>query len=214
MADGAAERVAALVSIVLNPLLMSALAVGLVATGYDAPQSEVWAVVGLALTFMFVMPVFYLLALRRTGRIDSLSMRDRMKRRWPMIISIVLMIILLPSLLAVAQTTGPAVLSVTGIYLINTVLLLLITVKYRISLHAVGLASFISISAIFGAMPSFEGFPGGAPLLAVAVASLPLVAWARIRRRIHEPGEVLMGVLFGLLVPTIELSLLILVGIL
>lgn len=211
--NGAAERVAALISVCLNPLLMSALAVGLVATGYDAPSAEVWAVVGLSLMFMFAMPAFYLFALLRSGRIRSLSVRDRMKRRWPMIISIVLMIILLPSLLAVAQTTAPAVLSVACIYLVNTVALLIVTVRYRISLHAVGLSSFIAVSAVFGALPSFDGIPGGTELFVVAIASLPLIAWARIRRREHESGEVVAGVLFGLVVPTLELSFLAMTGI-
>lgn len=212
--EGVTDRVATLVSACLNPLLMSALAVGLVATGYDAPRAEVWAVIGLSMMFMFIMPLFYLLALFRTGRVRSLALRDRMKRRWPMIISIVLMIILYPSLLAVAQTTAAAVLSVAGIYLVNTVLLLMITVRYRISLHAVGLASFVAITAVFGALPSFEGFPGGTALFAVAVASLPLIAWARIRKRENETGEVVLGILFGLVVPTLELAFLALTGIL
>lgn len=212
--DGVTDGVAALLSFSLNPLLMSALAVGLVATGYDAPQTEVWAVIGLSMMFMFVMPLFYLLSLHRTGRVESLSVRERMDRRWPMIISIVLMIILFPSLLAVAQTTSAAVLSVAGIYLVNTVLLLMITVRLRISLHAAGLASFIAISAVFGAMSSFDGIPGGATLFALAVVALPLLSWARIRRHEHETGEVLLGILFGLVVPTLELAFLVMTGIL
>lgn len=212
--DGVTDMISTLLSFCLNPMLMSALAVGLVATGYDAPQTEVWAVMGLSMMFMFVMPLFYLLALHRTGRVESLSVREQMDRRWPMIISIVLMIILFPSLLAVAQTTSAAVLSVAGIYLINTVLLLMITVRLRISLHAAGLASFIAVSAIFGAMSSFDGFPGGAVLFALAVVALPLLSWARIRRHEHETGEVLLGILFGLVVPTLELAFLVMTGML
>jgi len=208
------DRLTGLVSVCLNPLLMSALAVGLVATGTGAPTEEVWAVFGLSIMFMFAIPVFYLFALRRSRRIDEISFQDRMQRRWPMIISIVLMIILYPSLLAVTETTASAVLSVAGIYLVNMVLLLLITVRYRISLHAAGLASFISVCSVFGAISTFDGIPGGASVLLTATAALPLITWARIRRGDQETGEALAGIVFGLTVPALELALLILLGVL
>jgi hypothetical protein len=210
----ASNHLARLVSYVLNPLLLSALITGLSATGPDAPPEETWAVFGLAMTFMFVMPLFYLIALLRGGRIASLSVRDRMKRRWPLIISIILMLIMIPSLLAVTRVTARPVLSVAGLFLINTVVLLGITVRFRISLHAVGIASFVSISAVLGALPEFTGPPAGTAAFVASVAALPLVAWARIRRRAHSMPEVAAGMLFGLIAPAVELGFLVVTGIL
>lgn len=85
-----------------------------------------------------------------------------------------------------------------GCYTVNTLLVMLINLKWKISVHATGLGGPI---AAFCLAVSWAVLP-------VMLALLALVCWARLYLRAHSLGQVLAGSVLGFSVTLIFFSLL------
>ncbi|MEO0559257.1 MAG: hypothetical protein AAF170_13855 [Bacteroidota bacterium] len=204
-------RVANAVSYILNPLVLPPVAFALLDAHFGAPGLGVlWTFTVSAVFFCFV-PLFYILGLVRRGRAESLEVRRRERRVGPFLVSLgsyAIGAILLG--LTIDGPARPLILAFASIYPINTVVLMLINTRWKISLHMSGLAAFVGV-LLFAALTVWRDLPNGvegALTLATVgplVLLLPLLMWARVRVGAHTIGQVIAGTAFGLVVPLMEL---------
>jgi hypothetical protein len=207
-------RVANAVSYVLNPLALPPVGFGLVQWHFGAGVLEIaWTVVVSAVFFCFI-PLLYLLGMVREGRAESLEVRDRGRRLRPFLFGVGSYLAGIAVLGATVRTALPLLVGIAATFPVNTLLIVLINTRWKISVHMTSLAGFVSL-LLFVALTVWRDLPPGAEaaLTAASVAPLllllPLLMWARVRVEAHTPGQVLAGALFGLLVPFAELYVLV-----
>ena len=207
-------RVANALSYFLNPLVLPPVGFGLVQWHLGGGGLEVAWTVGVSLLFFCLVPLFYVLGMVRRGRAESLEVRDRTARLRPFLVGIASYLIGIAVLALTVQTALPLIVSIAALFPLNTLLILLINMRWKISVHMTTLAGFVSI-LLFVALTAWRDLPPDAEV-ALTVASvapllllLPLLMWARVRVSAHTTAQVVAGAAFGLFVPLIELYVLV-----
>jgi hypothetical protein len=205
-----AERLANALSYILNPLAFPPVAFTLVSWHFGAPLAEVLWVGAVSAVFFAVVPLLALLWMVREGRAASLEVRDRQRRRTPMLLTVAATVAGVVLLGATTTTARTVLVAFAAVYPVNTLLLIGITHWWKISIHMAGLASFVS-GLLFVALVAWRALPADweaaltlattTPLLLL----LPLLMWARVRARAHTVAQVIAGAAFGLFVPLAQL---------
>ena len=210
----ASYHAANVLSYVLNPLVLPPVAFGLILWHFGAPAGEIAWVVAVSLVFFCLVPLAFVIRMIRRGEAESLEVRRQDRRLKPFLVGII------------SYATGMIVMALTGttavaflvalalLYPINTAVIVLINLRWKISVHMTSLAGFVSI-LLFVSMTVWQALPPEteAVLTVVTVAPLlvllPLLMWARVRVEAHTPGQVVAGALFGLVMPFAELWLIV-----
>jgi hypothetical protein len=143
--------------------------------------------------FTFVLPVLNALLLLRMGRISSLSMPDPKERILPYGSTALYYLALF---LLYFNQDMPVIfrLLILGAFL-SIVITLLITLKWKISAHATGIAGLAG--AALGLMIRLN-IDLSEPLMIIIIVA-GFVGYARLRLNAHEPAQVYMGYLLGFL---------------
>jgi len=201
-------RLAQALMYVVNPLLLPPLLFGLVLVHVGAPATEIAWTVSVALVFFFAVPLAYVLWLVRSNRIVTVEIRDRAHRRGPFLVGLASYAVAFVLLSQTLPTAASLVLALLGAHIVNTALLLLVTLRWKISLHTAGIAGFASVMLFVAQVPWIGAaappfFQAG--VLLPAFLLVPLLMWARVHTGAHTWGQVTAGTLFGLLVPYVEL---------
>ncbi|MDT0631548.1 hypothetical protein RQM47_02305 [Rubrivirga sp. S365] len=204
-------RVANAVSYVLNPLVFPPVAFALLDAHFGAGPGEVAWTFGVSLVFFCLVPLLYVVGMVRRGRAESLEVRERAARLGPLLVGVASYAV--GALLLAATVEGPAlpvIVAFAALYPLNTAALLLINLRWKISIHMTSLAGFVGV-LLFAALTVWRDLPGGVEAaLTVAtvgplVLLLPLLMWARVRVGAHSVGQVVAGAAFGLVVPQLQL---------
>ncbi len=177
-------RLARWVSDALCPPVVATLSIVTVAAYLATPAAWKWAALFLALTV--AAPTLYVIWLLYRGEVTDLHLRVRKQRIKPMIVIVtttsgawlMLTVRHAPSLLVGVATAGMAL----------TLILLLVTLRWKISGHTTAISSFAVLCCLLMG-------PAAAPM----VLSVPLVAWARVRLRRHTLAQTIAGAVLGLL---------------
>ncbi len=201
-------------SYVFNPLVLPPVGFGLILWHFDAPGVEIALIVGVSLVFFCLIPLAYVLRMIRRGEAETLEVRQRESRLKPFLVGITSYAVGMV-VMALAGTTAVSFLvALALLYPINTALLVLINLRWKISIHMTSLAGFVSI-LLFVSMTVWRDLPQATELVLTAVTVapllvlLPLLMWARVRVEAHTLGQVVAGALFGLIVPAVELSVIV-----
>ena len=204
-------RLANAVSYILNPLALPPIAFTLIDAHFGATPAELAWTLGVSTVFFCVVPLLYVLGMVRQGRADSLEVRARERRPAPLLVGVASYA--LGTLLLWRTVEGPAlplIVAFAALFPINTLVLLLINTRWKISIHMTSLAGFVGV-LLFTALTVWRDLPADveAALTLATVGPLvllvPLLMWARVRVGAHTRGQVLAGAAFGLLVPQVEL---------
>lgn len=149
-------------------------------------QAFVWSLVYIALVCL--LPGLYIFWMVRRGSISDIHMQFRQERFWPFVVSITCA----AGAWGILQASGaPPPLPLVAVFtLVQLAVMMLITLTWQISMHA------MSISGAVVATGIFFGF-GPALLLSPL---LPLVGTARLRLERHTLAQVVAGSLLGALV--------------
>jgi hypothetical protein len=207
-------RVANAISYFLNPLVLPPVGFGLIQWHFGASGLEILWTVVISLVFFCLVPLLYVIGMVRRGRAESLEVRDRDSRLRPFLVGIGSYAVGMAVLATTVRTALPLIVSVAALFPFNTLLILLINTRWKISVHMTSLAGFVSV-LLFVALTVWRDLPAEAEvaLTAASVAPLllllPLLMWARVRVSAHTTGQVLAGAAFGLLMPLIELYVLV-----
>ena len=204
-------RLANALSYILNPLVLPPVAFALIDAHFVAGLLEVAWTFGVSLAFFCLVPLLYVLGMIRMGRTESLEVRDRSARLEPLLVGMASYAI--GALLLWRVVDGPAlplIVAFAALFPINTVVILLVNMRWKISIHMTTLAGFVGV-LLFTALTVWRDLPTGieAALTVATVGPLlalvPLLMWARVRVGAHTLGQVWAGAAFGLIVPQLEL---------
>ena len=155
-----------------------------------------WRVLALVFGCTFVLPTLVTAGLYWLGAIDSLTLRRRRQRRWPLLAA-TLSFGAGAGLLAALPLTVDALLQAMLWGMAGAVLLTLgVSLRWKISAHAVGMGGAVGLLALL----YLSGQPdqpapwwlAGSLVLAGAVLS------ARLELRAHSPAQVWAGLALGL----------------
>ncbi len=176
------EHFARRLSAIFSPPLVGTITMGAIAANSAGPQA--WAWLGIYLLMAVLGPVLYVLWLLRRGEVADFDLRLREQRLRPYLFTALCLTVAAVVLLAGGAPRLLVVIAFAGA--IQTTLLLLVTLRWKISVHLASIAGFVVV------MVALIGTPGllFAPLI-------PLVAWARIRLRRHNLAQTIAGALVG-----------------
>ena len=202
-------RLARGVSYVISPLVLPPVLFGLALAHVGAGWGAVAWGVGVGVVFFALVPLGLLAWMVRSGQVQSIEVRVRARRWRPFLASLGTTAVAFVLALSVAHAGRALLAALVGCQLINTAVLLGITLRWKISIHAVSIAGFVAALAFIAGTP----WPEATGLLdfgwvLVLAPLIPLVAWARVRLQAHTWAQVVGGTLFGLVVPYAELALL------
>lgn len=172
-------RLAKIVSDVINPAVVTAIVVVMIAAMTHAWQWTLVYVLG-----AIGLPTVYIYYLLRRGIISDFHIRNRQERYNPMFFTVVTTTLAWLGLRLGGAPDQLTMFAFIGIF--QTALLLLITVYWKISVHTTAIAALsIFLVGMFGWQAS------GALLL------IPLVAWARLRTNSHTLRQTIGGTIAG-----------------
>jgi membrane-associated phospholipid phosphatase len=193
------RTLANLVSIVVHPLLMPTIVFWLIFTFAPvaaAPFSSAqgWYIVGLIFVLTFVFPLIYVLVLKLTSFVSSVSMEDRKERTIPFLFIsafyVALSFILIPKL-ELNPTFPVIIIAISSLVAVLTV----ITLFWKISIHSAascGLVGFI--------LGIHFHFPENELLwpLVISVLIAGAVMSSRLYLGVHRMREIVAGAAVGM----------------
>jgi len=147
--------------------------------------------------FVAVAPVAYITYLLKRHKINGgVDLALKEERLRPYLVGASSCLI---GLLVLVRLSAPQSVSALALcYGLNTLVMAMITLRWKISAHAAGAAMpFTALFSVFGA--------AALPLAAI----IPMVCWARVKAEMHTVAQVCAGALLGLLMTWVEFSLLV-----
>lgn len=149
---------------------------------------------GITSIFGCVLPLLLAYVLMRKGVISDVYASDRTTRTEPFLWAMASYLAGVAALLLV--NAPPAVTGLMACYFVNGLILLIITLKWKISIHASGITS--PVTALV--------FQLGSWMLPFFLLTLP-VAWARLELKAHDIKQVTAGAVLSSLLTWIQMSL-------
>lgn len=172
-------RVAKVVSDVVNPAVVTAVVVALIAGMTQAWQWTIVYILG-----AIGLPTAYIYYLLRRGIVSDFHIRNREERINPMLFTVATTTLAWLGLRLGGAPQQLTLFAFIGIF--QTALLLLITAYWKISVHTTAIAALsIFLVGLFGWQAS------------AALLMIPLVAWARLRTNSHTLRQTVGGTLAG-----------------
>ncbi|MCS7061532.1 MAG: hypothetical protein RMN25_10270 [Anaerolineae bacterium] len=179
---GRADKWAGRVSIIFSPPTAGAAGLLAVAAHINTPEAWAWSLADILLTV--ILPLLFVVWLVQTGRASDLDLCRRDQRKWPY------RVMMLSSAVSIGLSLvfgGPPLLTIlVGALAVQTLLLSLITMAWKISLHTAAIAGTAAVA----------WYLAGAPALILALLT-PVVAWARVRLGRHDVPQTVAGALVG-----------------
>lgn len=190
------DRFAYWVSAIFNPLFIGIpvmLAIGTAEMGirWDAAPT-----VAAVIFVMCAVPTIYVIILMKKGVFENFHVSDRRQRKYLFPVLIVCFAITV-FLLWRDAAIGRLVVAVLAFGLPNIVVMALISLRLKISLHCAGIGGLVPAVA----------YPFGLAGILIGVLSLLLTAWSRVQLKEHTAGEVVAGALIGTGAMSVELCL-------
>lgn len=178
----ARERWARWISDLFCPPILSAVGILMVADSLATPVAWRWAAFYLACTVL--TPTLYILWLLKRGQVTDFHLRVREQRFKPNLVILAAVTIAWGTMLFGAAPG--LLLALASIGILQMVLITLVTLRWKISGHAVGAGSFFVLGWMLWGLAALP--------LALLV---PLVMWARVQLRRHNLLQTVAGALLG-----------------
>jgi hypothetical protein len=147
-----------------------------------------------AIIFSGVLPILIIFVQRRSGIVTEMMVNDREERTKPFLGAISSYVL---GTLALTYLEAPAsMVYLMACYLVNSIFMMIVTLRYKISIHASGVAG----------PATFLVHQYGVRLWPLTLVMV-LVGWARLELRMHTVGQVAWGVLVTVLLTLTQLEL-------
>lgn len=187
-------RIARHVSNILAPATISVPMILLVALYKASSIASALAYAGLTLFFLSIGPFTYILIGVRLGKLSDVDVSKRTERVGPFIFGLISVCL---GWFALVLAHGPApLISTVIVTAISGLIMMMITLWWKISLHASSLGAAATIlTVLYGAalLPTF--------------ALLVLVGWSRVVLRRHTLSQVIAGSLLSIVLSALILKL-------
>ena len=180
--NGRFRSVAYWVSQILNPPLVGLLVAFLAAAMSGTREAWRWTAVFIVVAML--IPTLYVVVQLKRGVISDIHMNKREERPIPALIMVVGAMV---AWLLLSWGNAPRLLLIlSGAQLLQSIVLFLITLKWKISAHSTSIATFFALcTMIFGWLGLF------------VLPIVGLVAWARITLKRHTPAQTAAGIVLG-----------------
>lgn len=170
------------ISVLTSPAVLSFASMYLM--GIQINDERFWPWAGVYAGFGFVLPLLYLIYLMRKGEVSDFHMKERTERIKPM--AFIFIVFTVASVVMYFSDAPFVIQAFTYVGALQGLLMLLITLKWKISGHGAGIAAFVLLLwALFG--------PTAAPLFLL----VPLVLWARVYTDRHDLPQTVIGAIAG-----------------
>jgi membrane-associated phospholipid phosphatase len=185
------EESASVISLVFNPAVIAAFTFLILLYPLRDTQTYL-SLLGICVTFGTLVPLVMMYQLSRRGLISDFYVSEKEERARPFAGAIASYVVGSIALLLVRAPTIVTTLMLC--YVGNTVIMMLITLRWKISVHASGIAG-----------PTTALVYGVGIWTAVFFAILLPVGWARLRLKAHTPWQMLAGALVTITATWIQL---------
>jgi len=186
------RRAAEIISTMLNPLFVAAPT--LLALLISERPSNLPALALVVLAFGTVVPLAILYVLVRRGALPDMHILNREDRSVAFVS--VMSSYVLGAILLLLASAPPIVTAVILCYLGNSLIMMLISIRWKISIHASGITGPVTVLTYsLGAVGLF--------LFGLAVP----VGWARIRLGVHTLSQVVAGALLTVATTWLQLRI-------
>lgn len=187
-------KLAKFLSYTFHPIVIPTLAVLFLFIGLDQAKDQESNLITLAVVFFFsyIVPVLVLIALKRNGSIDSLSIPDVTQRKIPLMLGTLISIILYFYSLVLL---GDLYLSFYFLGCIASSLILYAGQLrgFKISIHMAGISSLLGFLVIV----SYTSKINLLPYITVLIFLTGLIAFSRLRLKAHSNKELIVGTIAG-----------------
>lgn len=188
------NKIARLISTLFLPPTFSFLNFTYLNFYFDQSSSQLIVNLLISLSATVILPIIYFVIQRIKGKIHDNDAVRKEQRDSTYVFTIV--IFLISSILLYLNNAPILITSLMLCYFLNTSLVFLINLLYKISVHtftaAGSLAVFILLSPVIAGILS---------LITLAVM------WARIQLKVHTRGQVILGLVCGIFLTLIGLNL-------
>lgn len=184
-------KLASQISLVINPLLITLATFIPLILKFGGTNR--WNLFYITAFFGFLLPFVGVLVLMKKGYLSDMFAKDRMERFIPFLVSLV-SYSLGTVVLIYIQAPG-AITALMATYIVNGIVLIAITTKWKISIHASGVTS--PVTALVYLL--------GSHLIPLFLIFLP-VAWARLELKAHSKMQLTMGALLSGVLTWIEMG--------
>jgi len=158
-------------------------------------QANLFISLAIAIIFGATIPIILVVAMYLLKKISDIHIATREQRYLPFCLTIISFVI---GTTLLWYITGLGWLTVVlASYSINTLVVMLINFRWKISIHATSIGGIVAAFTMLGGWMA-------APLLSI----VGLVTWARVHLKAHTTGQVLVGSLLGFFFTLLQLIIL------
>lgn len=191
------RKLALLLSVVFQPLLMPSLVFGLLFFGVpqatSLPEAFKVRIFYLIVTATLLIPMILMLGLRWSGYVKSLHFEEKGDRRIPFLL-VTLFYVLITYFLKEKTEFDPILWQGMGVITTAVALLTAVTYFWKMSAHLTGIGGVLAVTGILGFY--FPSMTVAYFLVAFLVLG-GVVASSRLYLDAHRPAEVYVGLLVG-----------------
>lgn len=201
------RKLALLISVAFQPLLMPSLVFGLLFFGVpqatSLPEEFKIRIFYLIVSATLLIPMILMLGLRWSGLVKSLHFEEKSDRRVPFLL-VTLFYVLTTYFLKEKTELDPILWQGMGVITLAVVLLTGVTYFWKMSAHLTGIGGVLAVTGIMGLY-----FPSVmvAYLLVGTLMLGGLVASSRLYLDAHSPAEVYAGLVVGFVTCWVGFSL-------
>jgi hypothetical protein len=201
------RKLALLISVAFQPLLMPSLVFGLLFFGVpqatSLPEAFKIRIFYLIVSATLLIPMVLMLGLRWSGLVKSLHFEEKSDRRVPFLL-VTLFYVLTTYFLKEKTELDPILWQGMGVITLAVVLLTGVTYFWKMSAHLTGIGGVLAVTGIMGLY-----FPSVmvAYLLVGTLLLVGIVASSRLYLDAHSPAEVYAGLVVGFVTCWVGFSL-------
>ena len=196
------------VSMILNPLIVPPVLFAVVARSIGFSSWNMGIIIVTSVLLYCVAPLAYLLVLLKIKAIDSIEARDQSKRQSPLYWGALWLTVAVPVMMWASNGNSPVFGLISTIFAVNIFIIAAINRSFKISIHVSSVSGFLSLLFALQFWQLVESELLSIPLVVGGIASIILVGWARFHSKAHQLAEIGWGVVFGLVAPALEITLL------
>ncbi len=150
-------------------------------------SSAGWSWVAIYVATSLILPTLYILMLVRLGKVSDFHLPIQSERILPLCFTALVTTI---TALAAWRLNAPELIQLIGyVTVVQTILILLITLRWKISLHCLAAAELATIGL----------YILGLPALALC-AAVPVIGWSRVHLQRHTVAQTIGGTLLGFII--------------
>jgi len=188
------QRVPQIISIVLHPFIMVLLTFGIILFSNRPILGWTWIYMGIIIIATVFLPFIQVFFMKKKGKTASLDIPEREKRSAPFIQGVLNYFLALVALW-LFEAPKP-VLILMWAYLFNTLIAIIITYYWKVSIHGMAIGGPI---ACLGYLIS--------PHIYWFLLLLPLITYSRVSLKAHTPMQVITGFLLGFVLTFIQFKM-------